>query len=101
MRQLRRIEWALKETERLHPVAFVLMRKAAETFAWQGFRIPQDAMVFVAPTLSHRMPEVFPNPDQYRPERFSPEHDESRQPHSLIGVWRGRAPLRRGSFCLS
>jgi sterol 14-demethylase len=89
VRQLRRIEWTLKETERLHPVAFVMMRKAAETFTWQGFRIPQDAMVFVAPTLSHRMPEVFPDPDQYRPERFSPEHDESRQPHSLIGFGGG------------
>ncbi len=89
VRQLRRIEWSLKETERLHPVAFVLMRKAAEPFAWQGFRIPQDTLVFAAPTLSHRMPEVFPDPDQYRPERFSPEHDESRQPHSLIGFGGG------------
>ena len=89
VRQLHRIDWALKETERLHPVAFVLMRKAAKPFAWQGFRIPQDAMVFVAPTLSHRMPEVFPDPDRYRPERFSPEHDESRQPHSLIGFGGG------------
>ena len=89
VRQLQRMEWALKETERLHPVAFVLMRKAAETLTWQGFRIPQDTMVFVAPTLSHRMPEVFPDPDQYRPERFSPAHDESRQPHSLIGFGGG------------
>ena len=88
-RQLQRIDWALKETERLHPVAFVLMRKAAETFTWQGFHIPQDAMVFVAPTVSHRMPEVFPDPEQYRPERFSPERDESRQPHSLIGFGGG------------
>ena len=89
VRQLQRMEWALKETERLHPVAFVLMRKAAETVTWQGFRIPQDTMVLVAPSLSHRMPEVFPDPDQYRPERFSPEHDESRQPHSLIGFGGG------------
>ena len=89
VRQLQRIEWALKETERLHPVAFVMMRKAAETFVWHDFRIPQDAMVFVAPTLSHRMPEVFPDPDQYRPERFSPEYDKSRQPHSLIGFGGG------------
>ena len=88
-RRLQRIDWALKETERLHPVAFVLMRKAAQTFAWQGFQIPQDAMVFVAPCVSHRMPDVFPDPDQYRPERFSPEHDESRQPHSLIGFGGG------------
>ena len=89
VRQLQRIDWALKETERLHPVAYVLLRKAAETFAWQGFHIPQGTMVFVAPTVSHRMPAVFPDPDQYRPERFSPEHDESRQPHSLIGFGGG------------
>ena len=27
VRQLRRIEWTLKETERLHPVAFVIRRR--------------------------------------------------------------------------
>ena len=45
--------------------------------------------MFAAPPLSHRMPEVFPDPDQYRPERFSLAHDESRQPHSLIGFGGG------------
>jgi len=92
VRRLQRIDWALKETERLHPVAFVLMRKATQTFARQGFQVPQGAMVLVAPCVSHRMPDVFSDPHQYRPERFSSEHsehDESSQPHRLIGFGGG------------
>ena len=73
-------------------MAFVLMRKATQTFARQGFQVPQGAMVLVAPCVSHRMPDVFSDPHQYRPERFSSEHsehDESSQPHSLIGFGGG------------
>ncbi len=89
VRQLSRIDWAVKETERLHPVAYILMRTAAEDLEIEGFRVPQGSRVFAAPSISHRMPHVFPEPDRYVPERFSPDRDESRTPHSLIGFGGG------------
>ena len=89
VRQLSRIDWAVKETERLHPVAYILMRTAAEELEIRGFRVPQGSRVFAAPSISHRMPEVFPEPERYVPERFSPARDESRTPHSLIGFGGG------------
>ena len=89
MRQLARIDWAVKETERLHPVAYILMRMAAEDLEVGGFRVPNGSQVFAAPSISHRMPEVFPEPERYVPERFSPGRDESRTPHSLIGFGGG------------
>ena len=45
--------------------------------------------MFAAPSISHRMPHVFPEPDRYVPERFSPDRAESRPPHSLIGFGGG------------
>ena len=89
VRQLSRIDWAVKETERLHPVAYVLMRMAAEDLEIGGFRVPKGTRVFAAPSISHRMPDVFPEPERYIPERFSPDRDESRTPHSLIGFGGG------------
>jgi sterol 14-demethylase len=39
----------------------------------------------VCPPLSHRLPEVFTNPDRYDPDRFSPERAEDRTtPFSLV-----------------
>ena len=89
VRQLPRIDWAVKETERLHPVAYILMRTAAEYIELEGFHITKGTQVFAAPSVSHRMPDVFPDPDRYVPERFSPDRDESRNQHSLIGFGGG------------
>lgn len=89
VRRLPRVDWAVKETERLHPVAYILMRTAAEDFEIEGFHVPKGTQVFAAPSVSHRMPDVFPDPDAYVPERFSPERDESRNSHSLIGFGGG------------
>lgn len=40
VRQLVRMDWAVKETERLHPVAYILMRMAAEDLEVGGFQVP-------------------------------------------------------------
>lgn len=89
VRGLPRIDWAVKETERLHPVAYILMRMAAEDLEIQGFQVSKGTQVFAAPSVSHRMADVFPEPDRYVPERFSPDRDESRNRHSLIGFGGG------------
>jgi sterol 14alpha-demethylase len=84
--QLRHLDRALHETERLHPVAFMMARSAAEAFEHQGYRIPQGTMILVSPTVTHRLAEVYPDPDRYRPERFE---DDPRGVHGLIGFGGG------------
>ncbi len=87
--RLKRMEWALKETERLNPVAYVLMRTAQEDIELSGYRIPKGSSVFLSPTLSHRLPEVWTLPELYDPERFGPERAEDKLPYSLIGFGGG------------
>lgn len=45
--------------------------------------------VFVSPALSMRVEEVFPNADQYNPERFV-EEDKQTQKYRYLGFGAGR-----------
>jgi sterol 14-demethylase len=83
---LSRLDRALHETERLHPVAYILARAAAQSFDYHGYRIPEGTMVMAAPAVSHRLTEVYPEPDAYRPDRFE---SDPRGMHGLIGFGGG------------
>jgi sterol 14-demethylase len=91
IRQLERLEWALKETERMRPVASMLMRYNSHGYDLGGYHIPQGWLSIASPAISHRLPEVFSQPDDYTPERFGPGREEQRQhQYSLIGFGGGR-----------
>ena len=79
-------EWALKETERLHPVAYILLRNARVDISYQGYHIPKGSAVFISPALTHKLPEYFSEPEIYNPLRFA---DGKVASHSLIGFGGG------------
>jgi cytochrome P450 len=70
---LPRLEMALDETLRLYPPAWVGPRRAMESDEIAGKRIPAGAYVNYCSWASHRLPEVFPDPEAFVPERFTPE----------------------------
>lgn len=87
---MQKIDLALRETERLHPVAFILSRKAAVDIEREGYRINKGDFVLLAPSISHRMTETFVEPDAYHPERFNPDNPEAQiESNSLIGFGGG------------
>jgi len=67
---MRLLDRALHETERLHPVAFVVARIAGRPFEVDGYRVRAGSMVMVSPALAHRLPGPYPNPGGYEPDRF-------------------------------
>jgi sterol 14-demethylase len=87
--RLGRLHRALQETERLHPVAHVIMRVALEPLEYNGYAIPEGAMVFAPPCLAHQVPELFPEPERYLPDRFAGEQDDPHQEYRLIGFGGG------------
>lgn len=90
LRAFNSLEWALKETERLQPVAEMLIRTTTEPVEMNGYEIPEGWIVFVTPHVSHRLPELFKDPHSYDPLRFGPDREEDRQdPYALVGFGGG------------
>lgn len=80
------LDRALHETERLHPVAFMLARKATQTFNVGEYLIPRGAMVIASPTVSHRLSDDYPKHDAFHPCRYQDAPDKMR---NLIGFGGG------------
>ena len=66
------LEQVTKEILRIYPPATSLFRTAREGFTWQGYTFPAGATIMYSPYVSHHIPEQFPEPDVFRPERFDP-----------------------------
>jgi sterol 14-demethylase len=91
LRRLSALERAIKEAERLRPPLIMLMRKIVRDFTYRGCRVPAGGLLMVSPAVSHRLPEVFQNPDAYDPGRFAPGREEDRKSsYTLIGFGGGR-----------
>ncbi len=76
---------AMREVLRRYPPLPVIPRTAQREFAWEGYRIPEGAMVVVSPIHSHYMTEWWDEPQRFDPERFSPARAEhQRHTHSWI-----------------
>jgi cytochrome P450 len=67
------LEMVLEETLRMYPPAWVGPRRSLEPFEFEGISVPGRAFVNYCSWASHHLPEVFPRPEQFRPERFSPD----------------------------
>jgi cytochrome P450 len=67
---LRYVQAVIEESMRLFPPAWVTARNAVADDEIGGVRIPKGSYVFVSPYVTHRLPEYFPNPEGFLPERF-------------------------------
>jgi cytochrome P450 len=67
------LEMVQDETLRMYPPAWIGARKSIETYEFAGHAVPAGAYVNYSSWVSHRLAHVFPEPDQFRPERFAPE----------------------------
>ena len=82
LRQIPRLENVLKETLRLHPPLIILMRVAKGEFEVRGYPIHEGDLVAASPAISNRIPEDFPDPDDFVPERYQQPRQED-----LINRW--------------
>jgi len=91
LKRLRRLEWCLKEAERLYPPIVMLMRLVQRPFTADGHALPPGSMAMVSPAVGHRLPHVFADPKRFDPDRFAPPREEDRAtPFSLIGFGGGK-----------
>ena len=66
------LELALDETLRLYPPAWIGPRRAIEPFEFAGVQVPAGIPVNYCLWASHRLPDVWPDPERFDPQRFAP-----------------------------
>jgi cytochrome P450 len=67
---------AIDETLRLYPPAWIGPRRSIEPFEFNGMPVPGGIPVNYCSWASHRLPDVWPEPNAFRPERFAPGNRE-------------------------
>jgi cytochrome P450 len=67
----------IKESMRLYPPAWILNgRVAIEDVEIGGYTIPKGSIIFISPYVMHRLPQYFPDPEQFDPDRWTPEMEK-------------------------
>ncbi|CAI9622908.1 unnamed protein product [Staurois parvus] len=84
LKKLRYLETVVKEALRIYPSVPFFARTITEDCTIRGFLIPKGVNVVIVPFALHRDPETFPEPEEFRPERFLPENSSGRNPYAYI-----------------
>uniref|UniRef100_A0A8K9XE50 unspecific monooxygenase n=1 Tax=Oncorhynchus mykiss TaxID=8022 RepID=A0A8K9XE50_ONCMY len=82
--QMDYLDCVLNESLRLYPVAPRLERVAKKTVEINGIVIPKDCVVLVPTWTLHRDPEIWSDPEEFKPERFSKENKEPIDPYTYM-----------------
>jgi cytochrome P450 len=61
----------VKESLRLFPGYPLFSRTTQAERVLGGYRVPRGTMIFVVPYVTHRLATYWPQPDEFRPERFA------------------------------
>ncbi|AKJ10336.1 cytochrome P450 [Streptomyces incarnatus] len=64
------VQALVHETLRLYPAAWILPRHATEDDILAGYTVTAGTDLLVCPYLTHRVPELWPDPEQFAPRRF-------------------------------
>ncbi|MEV7283167.1 cytochrome P450 [Streptomyces sp. NPDC093252] len=86
LHRMRRLDAAVHESERLHPITNGVVRTAREDLVLGEALIPRGTTVVLHPGLVHSAPGTFPDPGVFRPGRFLSDPAAGR---ALIGFGGG------------
>ena len=76
--------WVFEEAMRLYPPVWTISRTATRDDEVCGKPIPKGTTVMLSPYAMHRNPEIWPEPEEFRPERFHPDEVAKRPRYSYF-----------------
>lgn len=84
----------MREALRLFPPLIMLMRYAKQPFTVTGaagkqYTVPKGHIVITLPAVAMRLPDVFPEPDKFDPDRYAPPREEHKAPFAYLGFGAG------------
>jgi cytochrome P450 len=76
----------VQETLRLYSPGVISARKVKRDLQFDGHRIPAGRMLIFSPYVTHRISDVWPEPEEFRPQRWDPDSPHYRRPgpHEFI-----------------
>ncbi|XP_026803476.3 cytochrome P450 4V2 [Pangasianodon hypophthalmus] len=84
LKKLRYLECVIKEALRIFPSVPFFARSICEDTQINGYKVPKGVNVIILTYSLHRDPRFFPEPEEFRPERFLPENTVGRNPYCYI-----------------
>ena len=100
IRELTFTENVVKETLRLHPPLFMLVRVARQDFEYKDYVVPKGSWIVVSPTVAQMMPDVFAEPEKFDPDRYAPPREEDKRDFAFIAFGGGRHKCLGNAFAI-
>ena len=74
------LEWVIQESMRMYPSAWTQGRQAVKGFDLDGYHFPPGMLICFSQWVLHRLPDIWGDPDVFRPERWNPARGEKVPP---------------------
>ena len=100
LREIPALENVIKEVLRLHPPLIFLIRKVMKDFHFKDYTVKAGKYVCASPRVSHRIAEVFPDPEKFDPDRYSEARQEDALPFSWIAFGGGKHKCTGNAFAM-
>ncbi|MBW4605564.1 MAG: cytochrome P450 [Calothrix sp. FI2-JRJ7] len=71
LRQLPQMTNFLKEIERLYPPTSLIIRGVVKEIEYAGYPIEPGWTIIISQLVTHRLPEIYTNSEQFDPDRFA------------------------------
>lgn len=84
LKKLKYLDCVIKETLRIFPSVPLFARNLSEDCEVAGYKISKGTQAVIIPYALHRDPKYFPDPEEFRPERFFPENSQGRHPYAYV-----------------
>ncbi|XP_029659405.1 cytochrome P450 4C1-like [Formica exsecta] len=78
------LERCLKESLRLYPTAFFILRDVKEDVKLHLYVVPAGTILYLNIYGVHKDPNFWPNPEIFDPDRFLPERVQNHHPYSYL-----------------
>lgn len=78
------VERVVTESMRLYPPAWLIGRRAIEDYRIDDYPVPSGAIVLTSPYITQRNARLFPQPERFDPDRWTPEFKAALPPFAYF-----------------
>ncbi|XP_045913193.1 cytochrome P450 3A27-like isoform X2 [Micropterus dolomieu] len=82
--QMEYLDMVVNESSRLYPIASRLERVAKASVEVNGVTIPKGTVIMIPVYTLHRDPTLWPEPEEFKPERFRKENKDNIDPYAFL-----------------